>query len=91
MQCFVYKGTRKQGAYLYLLREDNFSDLPEQLLSSMGKLELALRFELTEERKLAQADAQVVRENLLSQGYHLQMPPPAHNLLAQLPNAKPPE
>jgi len=91
MQCFVYKGTRKEGAYLYLHTEDVFSDVPEQLLKSMGKLELALRFELRPDRKLAQADPAVVHKNLEDQGYHLQLPQQQYSLLNQLPNAKPPE
>jgi len=90
MQCFVYKGSRKEGAYLYLRSEDDFNDVPEQLLKSMGQLQLALSFELHPDRKLAQADPAVVYKNLESQGYHLQMPQQQYSLLNQLPNAKPP-
>jgi len=91
MQCYVYKGTRKEGAYLYINKENDFSDVPEPLLESMGKLSLALSFDLHPERKLAQADPAIVRADLEKQGYHLQVPPPQHSLLKQLPNSQPPE
>lgn len=89
MQCYVYKGKRKEGAYLYICREGDFSDVPEPLLKSMGELTFALTFSLDADRKLAQADPIVVRENLEKLGFHLQMPSLNHNLLLELPNAKP--
>lgn len=88
MQCYVYRGARKAGAYLYLRREDDFSEVPEALLKSLGELSLALSFEFHAERTLAQADPAVVRADLENQGYHLQLPPPQHSLLAQLPGSK---
>jgi len=90
MQCFVYRGTRKEGAYLYLDREDDFSEVPEQLLKSMGKLSLALSFEFNADRKLAQADPALVKANLETQGYHLQLAPTQASLLKQSANAKMP-
>ena len=90
MQCFVYRGSRKEGAYLFLCQEDKFDEVPEQLLKSMGKLSLALSFELHAERKLAQADPVSVKANLEKQGYHLQLAPTQASLLKQSANAKMP-
>lgn len=88
MQCFVYKCSRKAGAYLYLLQKDDFSEVPEELLKKMGDLSLALTFEFHADRKLAQANPAVVRAGLEDRGYHLQLAPSQHSLLLQLPNSQ---
>ncbi len=75
MKCVVYKSERKQDAYLYIEREDDFTRVPEALLSLLGRLEWVMALELTAERRLAQADTQQVRQLLQQQGYYLQMPP----------------
>ena len=74
MHTFVYKSLRKPGTYLYLREKDAFSLLPDVVRQPLGPLELALEFELTETRKLARADAAVVLVNLVTRGFHLQMP-----------------
>ena len=75
MQCYVYRSSKKAETYLYLPQKDEFSHLPAALLTVFGKLEFALEFELTPDRKLAAADAEQVLSNLTAQGYYLQMPP----------------
>ncbi len=75
MQCFVYRSSRKADTYVYLPRRDDFSDIPEELLRILGRLEFALEFELTPERKLAQEDPEQVLRSLQERGFHLQMPP----------------
>lgn len=75
-ECFVYKGDRKPDYYLYLAREFDVSDtcVPESVLSLMGELELVLEFELSPNRKLAQADPHQVLTDIESQGFYLQIP-----------------
>lgn len=75
MQAYVYKSQRKADTYVYLASRDDFESLPDVLRASLGKLELVLEVSLTPDRKLARADATVVRANLAGQGYHLQFPP----------------
>lgn len=75
MKCFVYKSNKKADSYIYLNQKDDFKKIPEQLLQLFGEPEFALEFELTEDRKLALADAKQVIQNLSEQGYYLQMPP----------------
>lgn len=79
--CFVYKGSKKEGLYLYLPEKDNFSDVPEPLLESMGNLTMALTFKLTNDRQLGKEDPEEVLNNLKSQGFHLQMPDTIESLL----------
>lgn len=75
MQTYVYKSLRKPDTYLYLGKRDDFAVVPDPVRLPLGDLVFVLEFELTEGRKLARADAAVVRANLAGQGYHLQFPP----------------
>ena len=76
MRCYVYRSSRRADTYVYLPRQDDFSELPEGLRSALGRLEFALEFDLTPERRLAREDSATVLANLESQGFHLQLPPP---------------
>ncbi len=75
MQVFVYRSGRKEGAYVYLAKRDDFSALPAMMLQSLGDLQFALEFELGPERKLAIEDASEVKQHLQTRGFHIQMPP----------------
>ncbi len=75
MQVFVYRSVRKQGAYLYVPRRDAFDAVPPPILQSLGRLDFALEFELTPDRKLAREDAATVLQHLKERGFHLQLPP----------------
>lgn len=75
MHAYVYKSLRKHGAYVFLAERDVFDCVPAPVLAQLGRLEFVLDVELTPGRRLAQANADTVRENLASRGFHLQMPP----------------
>lgn len=75
MHAFVYKSRRKPDTYLYLSERDAFSKVPDAVRLPLGQLEFVLDVPLHEGRRLARADAQVVRRNLADQGFHLQQPP----------------
>jgi uncharacterized protein YcgL (UPF0745 family) len=75
MQCFIYKSLFKNELYLYLDKKDDFSNLPEPLLKSMGRLEFVMELEITPTRKLAKEDAKKVLASLKEQGFFVQMPP----------------
>ncbi|EDY87534.1 conserved hypothetical protein [gamma proteobacterium HTCC5015] len=74
MQCFVYKSSKKQDMYIYLVEKDQFDCIPEVLREKFGTPIFALEFEFTEGRTLAKEDPATVRQNLETQGFHLQMP-----------------
>lgn len=84
MKCVVYKGQKKHDTYLFVEQEDDFSRIPESLLTMLGDLELVMSMELTEERRLASADVSDVRQQLLEEGFYLQLPPKTY-----LPNMIP--
>ena len=75
MQVQVYRSPRKDLLYLYVRVEDDLSRVPEELLKQFGTPEPALTFELTADRTLAREDPEKVRQNLVDQGFHLQLPP----------------
>jgi len=80
MICSIYKGLKKQGSYLYLKstlgKQDDFSNLPESLLSIMGKLELVMQLEINHSTKLAQAQANEVLAEIELNDFYLQLPDP---------------
>jgi uncharacterized protein YcgL (UPF0745 family) len=75
VQAYVYKSLKKADTYVYLAARDDFTRLPEPLRMQLGALEFVLDLALTPERKLAREDVAVVRDNLVSRGFHLQFPP----------------
>ena len=75
MLAHVYKSLKKADTYVYLARRDDVEGLPEPVRSQLGKLQFVLEVALVPGRKLAQADPEVVRTNLATRGFHLQLPP----------------
>ena len=75
MNCRIYRSPKKDEMYLYLVKEDDFDAVPEELLKRFGAPAQIMALELTPERKLAREDVQKVKANLADKGYHLQMPP----------------
>lgn len=75
MQCLVYRSNRKEDTYLMVPSKEALDELPEGLLTVFGPPEFSFEFELTEGRKLVQANAEDVRQALETQGFYLQMPP----------------
>jgi uncharacterized protein YcgL (UPF0745 family) len=75
LPCWVYRSPRKDEMYLYLRDEDDFSCVPEALLSRFGSPAKVMQLTLTHQRHLAREDVFKVMENLRHQGFHLQMPP----------------
>ncbi|MGF1742118.1 YcgL domain-containing protein [Vibrio profundum] len=80
MLCSIYKSTKKEGAYLYLPKKDDFSQVPDTLMQMFGKPIFVMVIKL-EGRTLAQVDIEKVKESLGKDGFFLQLPPPPENLL----------
>jgi uncharacterized protein YcgL (UPF0745 family) len=75
MHAYVYKSLKKADTYVYLAGRDDFARLPAPVRERLGSLQFVLDVALTPGRKLARVDADTVRDNLASRGFHLQMPP----------------
>ena len=74
MQCYVYKSPKQYDMYLYLAKRDAFERVPDALLERFGKPLFVLEFDLAERQSLGREDIIIVRRNLESAGYHLQLP-----------------
>ncbi|GAB2931908.1 YcgL domain-containing protein [Rheinheimera gaetbuli] len=83
MLCAVYKSVKKDGAYLYVQKRDDFSAVPAALLQSFGTPQLVTLINLAGREHLANADINKVKQQLAEQGFYLQIPPPVEDLLAQ--------
>jgi uncharacterized protein YcgL (UPF0745 family) len=75
MHAYVYKSPKKAGTYVFVAAPEDFARVPGPLLEQLGPLQFVLDVALTPGRKLANGDADVVRENLALRGFHLQVPP----------------
>lgn len=75
MRCWIYRGSKRDGLYLYLAEAERFDQVPEAVLQAMGRLELAMELELRPGRRLARADVARVLHELESRGFYLQLPP----------------
>ena len=61
--------------YLYVRQQDNFEDVPEVLLKQFGTPAYVMQLELHADLQLARENTLTVINNLLQNGFHLQMPP----------------
>ena len=84
--CSVYHSSKKMGMYLYVLKADALTKVPEDLLKLFGRPQHAFNLVLSSERKLAKEDIEQVLENLTTQGFHLQLPPVEDDYIQHLPD-----
>ena len=74
MICYVYRSNRKRDTYLYIDKKDDFSTIPEAVMTVFGQPEFSLSFNLHRDKQLAQADASEVMDKLATDGFYLQLP-----------------
>lgn len=82
--CDVYKSLKKDEAYLYVEQKTGIKDLPEALLEIFGTPELAMTMIITEDKKLARAEAPKVMADIQEKGFYLQMPPAKETYMLDL-------
>lgn len=83
MLCAIYKSPRKDEMYLYVPGRGDFSRVPAPLMQVFGAPQLVTVLKLSADKPLAREDVAKVMDNVKNQGFHLQMPPPAENLLSE--------
>lgn len=71
----IYRSAKEEGMYLYVLKADGLSKVPEELLKRFGAPQQAMVILLTPEKKLARASTEKVMQSLQTQGFYLQLPP----------------
>ena len=79
--CQIYKSSKKEEMYLYVLKERGLEDVPETLMTSFGEPIEVMGLVLSPERKLARVDVLEVLKAIDEQGFFLQMPPTPEELL----------
>lgn len=82
--CTVYRSLKKADTYLYVEKNGDFDKVPEQLKTLLGKLTLVMTLDLDKRATLGQADLTKVKQELLDNGFYLQLPPPTENMLDEL-------
>ncbi|UUM31350.1 YcgL domain-containing protein [Vibrio japonicus] len=87
MLCAIYKSSKKEGAYLYIPKKDDFSQVPDALMQMFGKPTMVMVIKL-DGRQLATVDIEKVKQSLESEGFFLQLPPPPKNLLEEYKEQK---
>ncbi|MGK9172976.1 YcgL domain-containing protein [Yokenella regensburgei] len=83
MFCVIYRSPLRDETYLYVEKKDDFSRVPEELMKSFGRPQLAMILPLDGRKKLANASLEKVKNALTEQGFYLQLPPPPEDLLKQ--------
>ena len=79
--CEIFRSSRKEEMYLYVDRSRGLADVPEVLMKQFGEPESVMTLVLTPDRKLARVDVAEVLAAIEQQGFFLQMPPTAAELL----------
>ncbi len=74
----VYRSKLKDQMYLYIVKKDDFSKVPDELMRIFGEPEFSLQLNLAKRAKLARVKLSEVKEALRDNGYYLQMPPVIH-------------
>ena len=86
----IYRSNKKEGAYLYIKSGASLESLPQNLLATLGKLDLSMTILITPDKKLANADAVKVIDSIEDQGFYLQLPPQPEAYMQTIANAKMP-
>lgn len=82
MFCVIYRSMKRDQAYLFIEKKDNFSRVPSELMIYFGKPVLSMFLPLDGSKKLASAKIERVKKLLKKQGFYLQVPPIIEDLLA---------
>lgn len=79
--CTIYKCSKRADTFLYVEKADDFSKVPEELKKLIGTPKLFMTLDLDGRKKLGVAELEKVKNELLENGFYLQLPPPVKNLL----------
>lgn len=82
--CDIYKSAKDPEMFLYVLKSDGLTRVPEALLEKFGKPVHVMTLLLRDGRKLARVDVEKVKVSMLEQGYFLQLPPPKDNYMTDI-------
>ncbi len=81
---YIYRSSKKDELYLFLAEEDNFDCVPPEVMKGFGAPKKAMELEVKPGMKMARTNPDDVINNLKERGFHLQMPPPTHELVEEI-------
>lgn len=73
--CDIYRSPVDDEMYLYVIKSEALTRVPEALLERFGKPRHVMTLLLQAGKKLARVDAERVMDQLQVKGYYLQMSP----------------
>jgi uncharacterized protein YcgL (UPF0745 family) len=73
--CSILRCSKKEGMYLYVDKTTGIDSIPDKLRRQLGDVELAMTLLISENKKLARANAKDVLQAISDNGFYLQMPP----------------
>lgn len=79
----VYKSKAKPDTYLYLPAKDDFTQVPEALLTRFTHPQLVMMLPLPNDKPMPQVDKEKLQQALTEQGFYLQLPPVCESLLEE--------
>lgn len=79
IRCDIFKSSKKDEMYLYVLQKENqddtLSSVPASVLHAFGRATFVMSLDLDENRKLARVNVLHVMDSLQTKGFFIQMPP----------------
>jgi uncharacterized protein YcgL (UPF0745 family) len=79
----VYKSPKRADTYLYVEKRDDFSKVPQALLTQFGSPQFVMLLAIEKHDTIATIDKVNFVEKMQKDGFYLQMPPHQGNLLKE--------
>jgi len=73
MLCYIYRSSKKENSYLYIAKENDFSKVPDILMTAFGQPIFAMKVLLDDKRKFVVGTSQEIENKINSDGFFLQM------------------
>jgi len=86
MICEIFRSPKEEGMYLYVEKSVGLKNVPELLMEKFGRPAAGMALLLTEDKKLARADAKKVLAAIKENGFYLQLPPPKDAYMQEIHN-----
>ncbi|MCX8600910.1 MULTISPECIES: YcgL domain-containing protein [unclassified Gilliamella] len=73
MWCYIYRSDKKENCYLYMENENDFSAIPENVMSIFGKPVFVMKVLLDGKRRFVVGTSDEIEEKIKVDGFFLQM------------------
>lgn len=73
MWCYIYRSSKKENCYLYMENENDFSTIPEKILSIFGTPVFVMKVLLDGKRRFVVGTSDEIEGKIKNDGFFLQM------------------